>query len=92
MNIGLATWDDTREAMSLIYEDALSRGVRPPDRFNLLAERRMGLPKELRAQAPQETGPVLWTDQHWWENDSHGADPAGGRRQHDLRAGSVTTW
>ena len=67
MNIGLATWDDTREAMGLIYEDALSRGVRPPDRFNLLAERRMGLPKELRAQAPQETGPALWTDQHWWE-------------------------
>ena len=67
MNIGLATWDDTREAMGLIYEDALSRGVRPPDRFNLLAERRMGLPKELRAQAPQETGPVLWTDEHWWE-------------------------
>ena len=67
MNIGLATWDDTREAMGLIYEDALSRGVRPPDRFNLLAERRMGLPKELRAQAPQETGPVLWTDRHWWE-------------------------
>ena len=53
--------------MGLIYEDALSRGVRPPDRFNLLAERRMGLPKELRAQAPQETGPVLWTDRHWWE-------------------------
>ncbi len=67
MNIGLATWDDTREALGLIYEDALSRGVRPPDRFNLLAERRMGLPKELRASAPQETGPALWTDQHWWE-------------------------
>ena len=67
MNIGLATWDDTREALGSIYEDALSRGVRPPDRFNLLAERRMGLPKALRAQAPQETGPVLWTDRHWWE-------------------------
>ncbi|MDG2481917.1 MAG: hypothetical protein P8Q36_13780, partial [Alphaproteobacteria bacterium] len=42
MNIGLSTWAETREAMGNIYEDALSRGVRPPDRFNLLAERRMG--------------------------------------------------
>ncbi len=67
MNIGLATWDDTREAMGLIYEDARSRGVRPPDRFNLIAERRMGLPKDMRASAPQETGPVLWDDQDWWE-------------------------
>jgi methylmalonyl-CoA mutase cobalamin-binding domain/chain len=67
MNVGLATWADTREALGLIYEDALSRGVRPPDRFNLLAERRMGLPKGKRADAPQETGPALWSDQDWWE-------------------------
>jgi methylmalonyl-CoA mutase cobalamin-binding subunit len=67
MNIGLATWAETRDALASIYEDALSRGVRPPDRFNLIAERRMGLPKELRASAPQETGPVLWTEQDWWE-------------------------
>jgi methylmalonyl-CoA mutase cobalamin-binding domain/chain len=67
MNLGLATWQETREALGLIYEDALRRGVRPPDRFNLLAERRMGLPKHLRADAPQETGPVLWTEQDWWE-------------------------
>ena len=67
MNIGLATWADTREALNLIHEDALRRGVRPPDRFNLLAERRMGLPKDRRAEAPQETGPALWSDQDWWE-------------------------
>ncbi|HYG97333.1 MAG TPA: cobalamin-dependent protein [Solirubrobacterales bacterium] len=67
MNIGLATWPDTREALGLIYEDALSRGVRPPDRFNLIAERRMGLPKDKRADAPQETGPVMMTEQDWWE-------------------------
>ena len=67
MNIGLSTWAETREAMGNIYEDALSRGVRPPDRFNLLAERRMGLPKDKRAGAPQETGPCLWTEQDWWE-------------------------
>lgn len=67
MNVGLATWGDTREALGLIYEDALARGVRPPDRFNLIAERRMGLPKDMRAEAPQETGPVMMTEQDWWE-------------------------
>ena len=67
MNIGLATWADTRDALELIYEDALRRGVRPPDRFELLAERRMGLPPELRENAPAETGPCLWTEQDWWE-------------------------
>jgi methylmalonyl-CoA mutase cobalamin-binding subunit len=67
MNIGLATWADTREALGLIYEDALSRGVRPPDRFNLIAERRQGLPKDKRAEAPQETGPAMMTSEDWWE-------------------------
>jgi methylmalonyl-CoA mutase cobalamin-binding subunit len=67
VNIGLATWADTRQALETIYEDALSRGVRPPDHFTLLAERRMGLPKHLRASAPHETGPMLWSEQDWWE-------------------------
>lgn len=67
LNIGLATWDETREGLQLIYEDAIRRGVRPPDRYNLIAERRMGLPKAMRASAPQETGPVLWDEQDWWE-------------------------
>jgi methylmalonyl-CoA mutase cobalamin-binding domain/chain len=67
INIGLATWADTREALGCIYEDALSRGVAPPDAFTLLAERRMGLPEAIRANAPQETGPVLWNDDDWWE-------------------------
>jgi methylmalonyl-CoA mutase cobalamin-binding subunit len=67
INIGLATWADTRDALGTIYEDALSRGIRPPDHFTLLCERRMGLPEEMRATAPQETGPMLWTDQDWWE-------------------------
>jgi methylmalonyl-CoA mutase cobalamin-binding domain/chain len=67
MNVGLATWGETREALGQIYENALSRGVRPPDRFNLIAERRMGLPKDRRADAPQETGPVMLTEHDWWE-------------------------
>jgi methylmalonyl-CoA mutase cobalamin-binding subunit len=67
INIGLATWPLTREALGCIYQDSLSRGIRPPDRFNILAERRMGLPKPLRLAAPQETGPLLMTEQDWWE-------------------------
>ena len=67
INIGLNTWADTREALGCIIDDARSRGVAPPDQFTLLAERRMGLPEAMRAAAPQETGPCLWTDQDWWE-------------------------
>ena len=67
INIGLSNWDETRLGLENIYEDALSRGVRPPDSYNLLAERRMGLPKDKRAEAPQETGPCLWTEKDWWE-------------------------
>lgn len=67
INIGLSNWDETRIGLENIYEDALSRGVCPPDSYNLLAERRMGLPKDKRAEAPQETGPCLWTEKDWWE-------------------------
>jgi methylmalonyl-CoA mutase cobalamin-binding subunit len=67
INIGLATWADTREGLATIFADALSRGIRPPDHFTLLAERRMGLPEHMRATAPQETGPMLWSEQDWWE-------------------------
>lgn len=67
INVGMNTWAETKQALEFIYADALERGVRPPDRFNLLAERRMGLPPELRADAPAETGPCLWTEQDWWE-------------------------
>ena len=67
INVGLNTWADTREALGCIIEDSRSRGVRPPDQFTLLAERRMGLPEDMRASAPQETGPCLWTEQDWWE-------------------------
>jgi hypothetical protein len=76
MNIGLPTWAETREALGSIYEDALSRGVRPPDRFNLIAERRMGLPKGKRAagdRAGDDDGAGLVGA------GAHGADRAGGR-------------
>src|SRR5258708_19379823 len=48
INIGLATGSATREALGCIYEDSLRRGVRPPDRFNILPQPRMRLPKSPR--------------------------------------------
>lgn len=67
MNIGMKDWPETVEAVRNIEEYCLARGVRPPDRYQLIPERRMGLPAAQRAQAPAETGPVLWDDDDWWQ-------------------------
>jgi len=65
MNIGLATWSMTEAALVRVCSTLTSEGLRPPDAYQLILERRMGLPVEMRADAPQETGPVLWTDADW---------------------------
>jgi methylmalonyl-CoA mutase cobalamin-binding subunit len=66
MNIGMKDWPETVEAVRCIEELCLSRGVRPPDRYQLIPERRMGLPSALRRDAAAETGPVLWDEADWW--------------------------
>ncbi len=65
MNIGLQDWPSTVDGVRLIEQHCLSAGVRPPDKYQLIPERRMGLPASARAQAPQETGPMLWTEGDW---------------------------
>jgi methylmalonyl-CoA mutase cobalamin-binding subunit len=65
MNIGMKDWPETVEAVRCIEECCLARGLRPPDRYQLIPERRMGLPSALRRDAPAETGPVLWDDDDW---------------------------
>ena len=65
MNIGMKDWPETVEAVRRIEEYCLALGVRPPDRYQLIPERRMGLPYKLRRDAPGETGPVLWDDDDW---------------------------
>ena len=65
MNIGMKDWPETVEAIRLIEERCLARGVRPPDRYQLIPERRMGLPYAIRRDAPGETGPVLWDADDW---------------------------
>ena len=65
MNIGLSTWLMTEAALTEVCDAFEREGLRPPDAYQLILERRMGLPAEERANAPQETGPVLWTDADW---------------------------
>ena len=65
MNIGLSTWSMTEAALAEVCDAFEGEGLRPPDAYQLILERRMGLPTEERANAPQETGPVLWTDADW---------------------------
>lgn len=65
MNIGMKDWPETVEAVRCIEDYCLTHGVRPPDRYQLIPERRMGLPYEQRRDAPAETGPVLWDSGDW---------------------------
>ena len=65
MNIGMKDWPETVDAVRRIEEYCLALDVRPPDRYQLIPERRMGLPYKLRRDAPCETGPVLWDDDDW---------------------------
>ena len=44
MNIGMKDWPETVEAVRNIEEYCLALSVRPPDRYQLIPERRMGLP------------------------------------------------
>lgn len=64
MNIGLSSWDETARALESIQAESERRGFRI-DRYQLNLDRRMGLPPELWAQVPSETGPMLETDAHW---------------------------
>jgi len=65
MNIGMKDWPETVRALQEIEAYCLARGVRPPDRYQLIPERRLGLPTAARAEAPAETGPMLWDEADW---------------------------
>lgn len=64
-NIGMKDWPSTKEALVRIERICLDRDLRPPDHWQFIPERRMGLPKEQRRAAMQETGPVLWDEDDW---------------------------
>lgn len=67
VNIGMPDWTLTKAALREIWDRFEAAGLPPPDAYELVLERRMGLPAELRAAAPQETGPALWTESDWME-------------------------
>ncbi|MCB1742482.1 MAG: hypothetical protein KDK91_19055 [Gammaproteobacteria bacterium] len=64
MNIGLHSWAETARALERIEQQCEARGF-SIDRYQLNLDRRMGLPRELWARAPRETGPMLETDADW---------------------------
>ena len=64
-NIGMSSWAETADALRSIEDECLRRAVRPPDHWQFIPQRRLGLPKPMRAGAPSETGPMLWTDADW---------------------------
>jgi hypothetical protein len=63
-HIGMNTWPDTAEALAVLYNSAEESGF-VVDRTGICLDRRMGLPKIMRAEIPAETGPMLNTEQDW---------------------------
>jgi methylmalonyl-CoA mutase cobalamin-binding subunit len=63
-HIGMNTWRDTVEAMTLLYRTAEESGF-IVDRVGICLDRRMALPKNKRDQIPAETGPELITNSQW---------------------------
>ncbi len=63
-HIGMNTWPDTVEALTLLYKTAEESGF-TVDRVGICLDRRMALPKGPRNQIPAETGPELNTALQW---------------------------
>lgn len=64
--IGYKTWPESAAGIRYMEEEAARRGFRI-DRFQVICDRRMGLPEELWDLAPEETGTMLSTGDHWQE-------------------------
>ncbi|HEX78206.1 MAG TPA: hypothetical protein G4O03_07350 [Dehalococcoidia bacterium] len=63
-HFGLGSWPQCQEGLKRIYEGVSRRGARV-DRFGVCLARTMGLPPEMRAKVPRETGLVLSTPEEW---------------------------
>lgn len=61
---GLGSWQECIEGMKNIYEALTKRGARL-DRWAIIFARPMGLPPEMRAEAPKETGLMLASPEEW---------------------------
>jgi len=63
-HIGMNTWQDTVDAMGLLYRTAEESGF-VLDRAGICLDRRMALPEKQRDQIPAECGPELNTHSQW---------------------------
>lgn len=64
INVGYKTWAEQRECLEYIQAQGRRHGF-VLDRFNLVPDRRMGLPSELRSQALEETGIMMYEQADW---------------------------
>jgi methylmalonyl-CoA mutase cobalamin-binding subunit len=63
-HIGMNTWEDTLEALGLLYKTAEESGF-VVDRAGICLDRRMALPRDWRERIPAETGPMLEGRGQW---------------------------
>ncbi|TNF87983.1 MAG: hypothetical protein EP301_05725, partial [Gammaproteobacteria bacterium] len=63
-HIGMNTWEDTVEALGLLYKTAEESGF-VMDRAGICLDRRMALPRDRRERIPAETGPMLEGRGQW---------------------------
>ncbi|MCP4411099.1 MAG: hypothetical protein GY808_00775, partial [Gammaproteobacteria bacterium] len=63
-HIGMNTWQDTAEALTLLNRTAEESGF-VLDRAGICLDRRMALPEKQRDQIPAECGPELNTHSQW---------------------------
>jgi methylmalonyl-CoA mutase cobalamin-binding subunit len=64
INLGYKTWPETRDALNQLVSDGKRLGFRL-DRVSLIPDRRMGLTPELRDQALEETGIMMYSPEDW---------------------------
>jgi methylmalonyl-CoA mutase cobalamin-binding subunit len=64
INLGYKTWPETRDAIEYIQAKGRVLGFEL-DRVSLIPDRRMGLPPEMRYQALEETGIMMYSQDDW---------------------------
>ena len=65
-HIGMNTWKDTSNALIRLHKEAEKSGF-IIDRVGICLDRRMGLPEKYRGRVPSETGPMLETEEDWFQ-------------------------
>jgi methylmalonyl-CoA mutase cobalamin-binding domain/chain len=64
INLGYKTWAETADALNQLTTRGKKLGYRL-DRVSLIPDRRMGLTPDLREQALEETGLMMYTEEDW---------------------------